>query len=281
MNNFGVIELAGGKTTVAPGWAYVPDTGPNHSAAGIQPKNRKRARNAPGAGLSLGDMSARQEAKLQKEIEKLDADGCRDNTIQLPMRSGRAQVKYTPNVRKIMQSQKTFANHLDDYLAMQALAEANPNAQGGASRPAASGSSSSKRPAPGKRESATPRQRAKGEDTPMTDADLEPAQQPTSSSSPSPSSRLSPAAHPSDDDPLVASRVPDVPSDAELRKLLEHPPLAYLEARGSWRETYPTRIFCELCGYWGRVRCTKCGTRICALDCLEMHRIGCVMKYGL
>lgn len=89
MNNFGVIELASAKTTAAPGWAYVPDTRPNPSSAGTQPANRKRARNAPGGGPSQGDLSARQEAKIRKEVEALDRDGGKDNSIPLPVKSGR------------------------------------------------------------------------------------------------------------------------------------------------------------------------------------------------
>lgn len=93
-----------------------------------------------------------------------------------------------------------------------------------------------------------------------------------------------PAPHPGDDDPLLVSAVPDPPSDAELRKLLAHPPLSYVEARASWDDgdrTYPTRKFCEVCGYWGRVRCMKCGTRVCALECLETHQEECVTRYGM
>lgn len=85
MNNFGVIELAGAKRTSAPGWAYVPDVRPN--AAASAPKG-KRARNAP-PGLSSGDLSARQEAKVRKEVEALDRDWARDPSIPLPVKAGR------------------------------------------------------------------------------------------------------------------------------------------------------------------------------------------------
>lgn len=87
MNNFGVVELASAKQTVAPGWAYVPDTGPK--LANAQPTNRKRARNAPGGGPSIGDLSARQEARIRKEVEGLEKDGNRDNTIPVPAKAGR------------------------------------------------------------------------------------------------------------------------------------------------------------------------------------------------
>lgn len=160
----------------------------------------------------------------------------------------------TGAVRKILQSQKTFGNHLDDFVASQA-AEAH----------AAAVAANSKR-------STLNRTTMTDEDTPMPDSSgtslLEPLQN-------------EPLAHPSDNNPLLMSRVPDPPSDAEIQALLAHPPLTYLEARGTYNNDRPQRVFCEVCGYWGRVRCMKCGTRICALDCLETHREECVTRYGL
>ncbi|KAL7897546.1 hypothetical protein HDV63DRAFT_367880 [Trichoderma sp. SZMC 28014] len=276
MNNFGVIELASAKTTSAPGWAYVPDTGILPGSNALQPANRKRARNAP-AGVTVGDLTARQEAKIRKEIEALERDGGKDISIPIPAKSGKAPGKHTPNVRKILQSQKTFSNHLDDFLAIQAQVEGGPAAAGNnrpnnasSKRPsnkrdatAASTPTGSNKPTPGIQE----------EDVTMADADLPPVLVGQY--------RPPPATHPGDNDPLLASLVPDLPSDEELRKLLAHPPLTYYEARGKWEDNYPTRVFCEVCGYWGRVRCMKCGTRVCALDCLETHREECVTRYGL
>ncbi|PHH64198.1 hypothetical protein CDD81_4945 [Ophiocordyceps australis] len=266
MNNFGVIELASLKTTAAPGWAYVPDTGPVGAVMAIQPTNRKRSRTAATGGLSLGDQSARQAAKVRKQVEALDRDCGKDGSIPLPARSGRG--KHTPTVRKIMQSQKTFANHVDDFLAMQALADVNPSTQA---------NSSSKRPSVASKKDSVSSASAKhhhhhqhhhhqaDKDTAMPDT---PA----------------PKTAPPDEDPLLASRVPPMPSDEELERLLAHPPLTYLEACGSLQlDTcrYPTRAFCEICGYWGRVRCIKCGSRVCALECLEAHREECVKRYGM
>jgi zinc finger HIT domain-containing protein 1 len=88
MNNFGVIEIASAKTTSAPGWAYVPDTGALPGANALQPANRKRARNAP-AGVTAGDLTARQEAKIRKEIEALERDGGKDSLIPIPAKSGK------------------------------------------------------------------------------------------------------------------------------------------------------------------------------------------------
>ncbi|KAF5713847.1 threonyl-trna synthetase [Fusarium mundagurra] len=227
MNNFGVIELASAKTTSAPGWAYVPD---NTITRPTAPTNRKRARNVP--GLTYSDLTARQDNKIRKEAEALDKDGGKDNTIPLPAKSGRTQGKHTPNVRKILQSQKTFGNHLDDFLAMQALAEANPTN----SRSAASGANN-KRPSNSRRDTPSSSKPSQEEDIAMADADA-PTVLPGLS-------RPSPPSHPGDNDPLLMSRVPEMPSDEELRRLLSHPPLNYGEVTGHRDNKYPVRSFCE------------------------------------
>lgn len=414
MNNFGVIEIASTKTTHAPGWAYVPDTGINPSPA--LPSNRKRARNQPGAGpLSLSDATARQEAKVRKELELLDRDNQRDVNIPIPPRaagaagrgelcpppplfssptgichgasspqltsSSTASSKHTPNVRKILQSQKTFANHLDDYKAYVAQLESNPAAAppwhvpqgkfnpGKAEFPPASMSAkrgSTTAGAKGKKKgesSAAARRRSRGvakaepvsepkpepspaplpadaADIEMVDAPGEaqdyheaaykgaeaaPSQQngqqgqqdsnavgpnqplsaPAAPSAPPrvssypPDGKILPAyprppplPHPLDNDPLLVSSVPPFPSDDELRALMTAPPLSYLATRAEWggaaedegwqqHQRYPRREFCAVCGYWGRVRCLKCGARVCALDCLDVHREECITRYGL
>jgi zinc finger HIT domain-containing protein 1 len=299
MNNFGVIEVASAKTTNAPGWAYVPDTGINPSVAALQPTNRKRAaRNQP--NLSLSDVSARQEAKIRKELDALDRDGNRDPNIQVPQKSGGARSgaqggKHTPNVRKILQSQKTFANHLDDF---EALKESNPAAAATTVPPApVAPVASSKRPGGGgnkkmggaaHKAAANTTGDGEDEDVEMLDeataeSKLAPSYPQTSNILP-PYHRPPPAPHPGDTDPLLISHVPPLPSDDELRTLMTAPPLTYLEARAAWAEEdrrYPARVFCEVCGYWGRISCLKCGARICALDCLEVHREDCVTRFGM
>ncbi|KAK0745919.1 hypothetical protein B0T18DRAFT_480423 [Schizothecium vesticola] len=346
MNNFGVIEVAGPKTTRAPGWAYVPDSGPTPAQA-LQPTNRKRVARNQG-GLSSSDVSARQDAKIRKDLEALDRDTNKDVNIPIPPKSGssRASNKHTPNVRKILQSQKTFANHLDDYQALLALAETNPAAAAAlnpanvqppkpsaaptparnspappppASTPAASKRSAAaakraaakeakeaaeatlqKQPPPPSPSAETPTPAAGPStattDVEMTDAPAPEPELPAAAAAEEPQSyppdgtilppyrRPPPPSHPCDDDPLLVSHVPPFPTDDELRALMTAPPLSYLEARaarGSDEARYPARVFCEVCGYWGRVRCVKCGARVCALDCLDVHRQECVTRYGL
>lgn len=302
MNNFGVIEVATARTTNAPGWAYVPDTGPAPTSsigAGNQPRS-KRARNTGPANLSHADLTARQEAKVRRELEVLDRDNSRDVIIPVPTSSRSANNKHTPNVRKILQSQKTFANHLDDFIAagagldIPAAAITGTAAVGGSSRSAAAAATAAIRReraagAPQRKsETTTPGSKpAPTEDVEMTDADAAA----TADNNTNPVSAYlqaydgpRPAPHPADDDPLLASVVPPLPSDDELKALLSAPPLTYLDAKAGWNDEdrrYPTRVFCEVCGYWGRVRCMKCGVRVCALECLETHREECVTRYGL
>lgn len=326
MNNFGVIEVASTKTTNAPGWAYVPDTAP--AAPLPTPStttNRKRARNTTAANLSYADLNARQEAKIRKELETLDRDNqLKDVNIGIPpkpsgsvRRTGNGG-KHTPNVRRILMSQKTFANHLDDYVAL------NEAGGGGSSTPAGGNggglTSSSRSAAISSRSRAATLQQQKRADTPssrsrqkqqqasssstaaasstkattkqeedtaMTDAHplTTDSSEPNSSNTLlTPYAKRRPVAHPQDHDPLLVSRVPPMPSDDELRALVAAPALSYLEARAGWNDEdkkYPVRVFCEVCGYWGRVKCMKCGVRVCALECLETHREECVTRYGL
>lgn len=82
MDNFGVIELAGPKTAATPGWAYVPDAAPLHHGPST---GRKRAA-ARGQGLSLSDQSAREEARVRRELEGLDREGSGRDAIAVPAR---------------------------------------------------------------------------------------------------------------------------------------------------------------------------------------------------
>lgn len=94
MNNFGVIEVASGKTRNAPGWAYVPDNVVNPAATAFPTSRKNRAaRNT--AALGLSDLTARQDAKVRKDIEALDKDhSTRD--VAIPTRSGKGTLPQPP-----------------------------------------------------------------------------------------------------------------------------------------------------------------------------------------
>ena len=84
MINFGVREVANSKSAAAPGWAYVPDTGLSAAAAALQPSSRKRARNQPVA--SQHETTAKQDAKILRELAALDRENHRDIAIPVPVK---------------------------------------------------------------------------------------------------------------------------------------------------------------------------------------------------
>lgn len=304
MNNFGVIEVATGKTRHAPGWAYVPDSSlPSHSFANqqSQPTDRKKraARLANAAG---GDHTARQNAKLQKELEALDKEPSAGRDVPVPSLQGRGRnIKHTPNVRKILQSQKTFANHLDDWVALGSLQAVQEQAaqqqreiqtaslrRGSTAVKKADRRKSSTTTAPLAAAKPASPPRNKDKDDSGTSMDLDerdgPSYPPDGSILPA-YNKAPPAEHPGDNDPLLVSRTVPFPTDEELRALMTAPPLTYLDARAGLVEGDEVRAaprkFCEVCGYWGRVKCGKCGGRVCALECMETHREECVRRYGI
>ncbi|RFU36056.1 hypothetical protein B7463_g258, partial [Scytalidium lignicola] len=291
MLDFGVREVAISKATAAPGWAYIPDTGVNHSAAALQPSSRKRARNQP--TTSFADTSAKQEVKILREIAALDRENHRDVSIPVPVKhrdnAGRVtHGKVTPNVRKILQSQKTFANYLDDFEALNIPSSSIPTPSHATPPPAGPAASSTTKRAYRKKDSkaqstSTPLRNVftppiKPEvgtgDVPMTDAE---------DSILLPGASVTPPPHPGDSNPLLTSRIPSMPTQEEIEKLLAAPPLTYNEARGPLvveDRRKPVQTYCEVCGYWGRVRCIRCGGRVCALDCLQVHQEDCFTRYG-
>lgn len=89
-----------------------------------------------------------------------------------------------------------------------------------------------------------------------------------------------------DDDPLLRSEgVPAMPSDRIMQLLISEPPLSYTAARAlppDEEHRLPPRNFCSICGYWGRVKCGKCGEWTCGImECWRSHEGVCEMaQYG-
>jgi zinc finger HIT domain-containing protein 1 len=81
MINFGVREVVNTKASVAPGWAYVPDTGKVNS---LQPVSRKRVRTELTA--SQHDTTAKQDAKIIRDLAALDRESHREVSIPVPVR---------------------------------------------------------------------------------------------------------------------------------------------------------------------------------------------------
>ena len=81
-------------------------------------------------------------------------------------------------------------------------------------------------------------------------------------------------------DPLLRTYVPSAPSDEVMQALVTAPPLSYNAARATLpNPERPQRHFCEICGYWGNIKCLRCGARVCGLDCKGTHDEGRCMKF--
>ncbi len=82
------------------------------------------------------------------------------------------------------------------------------------------------------------------------------------------------------DEPLLKSQVPFAPSEEVMEALLSGPPLSYNAARAAPPPVgKPQRHFCEICGYWGTIKCMKCGARVCGLECKGAHDDGRCLKF--
>lgn len=84
MLNFGVLEVANSTVPAAPGWAYVPDVGANASMSALQPSRSKRMRAQIAA--SPHETTAKQDAKILRELTALDRENHRDVSIPVPVR---------------------------------------------------------------------------------------------------------------------------------------------------------------------------------------------------
>ena len=162
-------------------------------------------------------------------------------------------------------SQKTFANHLADEEAFLALQQQQPSSSAAPRVPALKTSRST----PNVKQSST--------------AEVHPTQSGHSQTSAlragggigKPGVR-----DPLDDEHLLKSQVPSAPSEEVMEALLSGPPLSYTAARGAPPPLgKPQRHFCEICGYWGTIKCMKCGARVCGLECKGTHDDGRCLKF--
>ncbi|KAL8732725.1 MAG: hypothetical protein Q9181_003837 [Wetmoreana brouardii] len=212
------IEVLPNSTSIsAPGWAYVPDVGYDPSKAAIQPSGaRKRA--ARTSGIAGGDTTTRQQNAILRHLAELDKDNPRDVQIPVPARfkeKAGSKTKTTPNVRRILMSQKTFANHLAD----EEAALASQEQQQATTVPALS---LTRRSSLGRRSSTVaPEHSPAGVIQPGSEKLSVPPQKPGD------------IGDPSSQDPLLKSYVPQMPSEAVMEALLADPPLSYNAARSA------------------------------------------------
>ena len=167
-------------------------------------------------------------------------------------------------------AQKTFANYVADEEALAALEQPNPVPP----KPRTAAANLHRRSSVQNRSS--PSSVIKSTDAPGV---LSSAQKPSGYNN-LPTSSLQ--SHDNGDARLLESVFPVRPSEALMDALVSAPPLLYNAARvGPSSSGKPPRYFCEICGYWGRVKCMKCGARVCGLTCKTAHDDGrCTNFYG-
>lgn len=298
-----VQELPHSKTFTTPGWAYVPDTAyPDPSKAPLAPTARKRAARSTTTltGPNTPSTDTRLAATIQKHINELDKESSRDVQINLSGKGGvgvggqgpgagrkgekgSGDKKMTPNVRRILTSNKTFANHLADEEAMLAGLEGG----GSTSRPRAAATAGMRRTSTMALSSSPPPQARRASSSTAVAASSPPPPPPTSarqtltSSASTSTTPVTAKAVQSDpeDDPLLRTYIPAPPSAAEMEALVNAPPLSYNQAKAAPSVGRPQRYFCEICGYWGSVRCLKCGARVCGLECKGTHDEGRCLRF--
>lgn len=207
-------------------------------------------------------LSARQQREVERKIKELNSDNSKDVQIPIPKKEagsgGGARAGKTTNTKKILASGKTFTHYLDDEeaeiartgrrdgdvevvpLAVQQQQQQRASKAPLARRKAREDSSVSNSPTPPVPASS---QSMKNADT--MDVDEE-----------------------TGDEELTPT-----PLQAEIEALLSAPPLTYNQARSAPPPSTapPPRKFCEVCGYFGRVKCMKCGAMTCSVMCKDTH----------
>ena len=228
-------EIPTTQTRNAPGFAWVAVNSAD-PAAPPTTTQRKRAR-APATELQQEALTARQQRELDRRLKDLNNDHSKDVPIPVPAGTAAARPGKTPNTKRVLASGKTFAHYLDDEAAALARSgRSDPDLDQPAAAP------------PPPRPSKTPIARRK---PPRDDAD-------DAGPAPAPPSALPP--------PLATV-------DASLTALLLAPPLTYAAARAAPPPAGapPPRRFCEVCGFFGRARCARCGAMTCSVACGEAH----------
>ena len=176
----------------------------------------------------------------------------------------------TAATRKILLAQKTFANYLADEEALAAL-ESQPAAalKHRESIPASNSKTASILYNEASSSIARNRPSASGSSSDKMEIDSQTTMQVPANAGQDPSDAW-----------LLQSSVPSPPSAALLEALVSAPPLSYSAARAAPSTSgKPQRHFCEFCGYWGQIKCIKCGARVCGLVCKKAHDEERCQKY--
>ncbi|CAI6338893.1 unnamed protein product [Periconia digitata] len=253
--------LPNSTASIAPGWTYVVDTGYDPSKVAINPKNKKRAAAQPRAPRGDGELTSRQQLAIARRIAELNRDNDPKQAIEIP---GKSAVPKTQNARRIIQYQRQIKHWLDDEEAQLAQLQQAP-------QPRAATTLS--------RLGAHPSRRTTNLITSIPPTPSE-ATTPAPPSTPAPPKAQSEL----DDEPLLSvdTSMPPPVNPAELQALLSSPPLPYAASYAAPPPSNgpPRRHFCDNCGYWGSIRCIKCGARVCGMECKEAHEATRCLKWA-
>lgn len=171
----------------------------------------------------------------------------------------------TPSTRKILSYSRQIKHWLDDEEAQLLQAPPPRAATGLTSRGAV--------------QSGAPRRQSTLPSIPPTPSELTP--HPAASSLP-PSTPF--GFQEEKVDPLLSiERLMPAPlNPAELEALLSAPPLPYAASHVAPPPAGgpPQRHFCDNCGYWGKIKCLKCGARVCGLECKDAHEATRCLKWA-
>lgn len=255
-------ELPTTQSRQAPGFAWVAVSAPQEDPSknwGTDGRKRARASAGGQTDSQREALSARQQREIERKIKELNSDNSKDVQIPIPKKEagggGGARAGKTTNTKKILASGKTFAHYLDDEEA-EIARTGRRDGDLEVVQPAIQQQRASKTPIA---------RRKLGEDSSVSNS-------PTPSVPPSMQ-----IVQPSDamdiDGDADDENVPPLPTQAEIETLLSVPPLTYNQARTAPPppSAPPPRKFCEVCGYFGRVKCMKCGAMTCSVMCKDTH----------
>lgn len=258
-------EVPIAQTRQAPGFAWVAvpkDLDPAKKALEVAGKKRARVAGIQSEAQKEAT-STRQQREIERRIRDLNNDGSKDVIIPLPKqdKGSAAKAGKTANTKKILSSGKRFEHYLDDEEAELArLGKVDGMV---------------KEDAP-VRASKTPYARRSLQQE-VEDTDMPDAQAPTLAFLEQAAASRGEGAEYDDD----FDAIPPIPTEEEIQTLLDAPPLTYNAARlaPSYKAVAPARVFCEVCGYWGRFKCMKCGSRTCSVDCEAIHVADRCLKF--
>jgi zinc finger HIT domain-containing protein 1 len=187
--------------------------------------------------------------------------------LDVPVLTRLAAVPKTQNARRIIQYQRQIKHWLDDEIAQ--LQQAPPVTTSRAAARAAAQPQSLRRASTMTGMPPTPVEATPG---PMTPEMATPTLL---------GSRIEPLLQM--DDLLSIDRSMPAPlTPTELEALLLAPPLSYAtsHAAAPAQGGPPQRQFCDNCGYWGKIKCLKCGARICGMECKDAHEATRCLKWA-